>query len=92
MSVHQDGKLMFVFFVFRRHMTSDFVGKALNRGDALRNLPSVCTTAVTTATDFMQVLCVCPNRNGLEVCGAYDLLSFRSQLVALLNPGTIYFK
>ena len=30
--------------------------RAMNKEDALRRLPSVCTTAVTIATDFMQVM------------------------------------
>ena len=52
---NQSTPLLF-FFVFRRHRSSKFVGKAMNKGDALRHLPSVCTTAVTIATDFMQVM------------------------------------
>ena len=28
----------------------------MNKEDALRHLPSICTTVVTIATDFMQVM------------------------------------
>ena len=37
-------------------MSSEFIGRAMNKDDALRHLPSICTTAVTIATGFMQVM------------------------------------
>ena len=42
--------------VFRRHISSEFIGRAVNKDDALSLVPSVCTTVVAIATDFMQVM------------------------------------
>ena len=44
------------FYVFRRHMSSEFGRRSMNKEDALRRLPSVCTIAITIATDFMQAM------------------------------------
>ena len=40
-------------FFSRCHMSSEFMGRAMNKEDALRRLPRVCTTVVAMATDFM---------------------------------------
>ena len=45
-----------LFFVFQRHMSSEFIGRAMNKEDALGHLPNVCTTAVTIATNFIQLM------------------------------------
>ena len=46
----------FFFLVFQHHVSSEFIGKAMNKEDTLRGLPSVCTTVVAIATKFMQVM------------------------------------
>ena len=54
---------MHCFFVlFQRHMSSEFIERAMNKEGALRRLPSIFTTVVTIATD-----CALPN------CMHYDI-------------------
>ena len=45
------------FIVFQRQMSSKFIGRAMNRDDALWLMPSVCTTIATMAVDVVQVMC-----------------------------------